>query len=170
MKFKGYSEDYYLRALFHKIKVKDIMSAPLITVEVNDELSTVEGKFVEHGLYYLPVVESNGTLAGLISHKYLYKTQSPRKILGHEELEYDPSRIVDGDSYYNKEALDSFILRNIMYKNPFTLQPEDDLAAVITNMASRNITCIPIVDSKKKAVGIIVYKDIINYINQILLE
>jgi len=157
----------FFKLFLGRTKVKDIMRTPVITVDQDEDCSAVEEKFVRHQIYYLPVVDSEGKLAGLISHKYLYKAQSPRKMFG-EEMSYDPDIIIDGDSFYKKETLDNFILQSIMKKDPFTLGPDNTVAEVVLNMSKRNIGCIPIIHPDRKVVGVITKQTIIDLAAQIL--
>ncbi|MCA9398956.1 MAG: CBS domain-containing protein, partial [Candidatus Omnitrophica bacterium] len=110
-----------------------------------------------------PVVESNKKLVGLLTQKYLYKMRSPRRIIG-EEFEEKMDTIVDGHSYYYKDMLDSYILKNIMYQTPAKALKKDSLSSVIKNMAKSNVGCVTVVDEKDVVCGILTEKDIINYL------
>jgi len=148
--------------IYTKILCSEVMNKNFVTINEDDEFSLAEEKFVVHGIYYLIVLRGR-ELAGLISHKYLYKTQSPRKILG-DGIDYNPNIVIDGDAFYDKETLDSYILEHIMLKDPFTLGPDNTLADVVQAMSKRKIGCIPIIDKKRKVLGIITEKDLIKYI------
>ena len=113
------------------------------------------------------VVDSNNKLVGLISQKYLYKVQSPRKLM-NEEQAYVPGVLVDGDSVYNKEVLDGYILRQVMFKKPFTMSPEHTLAEAVLYMSSRNVSCIPVVDADHVVMGVVTNREIVNFIARIL--
>ena len=166
---KSYPEDFHIRSLLQKVKVKEIMVTRIIKLYEDDELSKAEELIITHGISYLPVVDHNERLVGLLSQKYLYKTQSPRKI-DREEIDYDPGIIIDGHSFYDKETLDSYILRNIMLKDPFTLGPEDPLSKAILEMAKQNLGCICIVKENKKICGIVTYKEVGSLAASILTE
>ena len=157
-----------IKMLFEMTKVKDIMRADVITVYEDDDFSEAEEKFTRYGINYLLVTSRDNQLVGVLSQKYIYKTQSPRKILGHEELDYDPNIIVDGDSFYDKESLDRYILRNIMGKNPFVLFPEDPITEAVFAMDKKNLGCIPIVDANNKVKGILTDKEIVRFLVQFL--
>lgn len=148
---------------FTQAKVRDVMDTKVVTVREDDDFSVAQRKFVENHITHLVIVNNQYQLVGLISQKYIYKTQSPRKIIG-DELEPDPGILLDGDSFYLKETLDSYILRNIMKKNPFVLTPDDSLAEVIINMAKKNLGCIPIVDANRKICGVVTSQEIVQYL------
>ena len=153
-----------LKMALKSIKIRDVMKTPVITIYEDDELSIAEEKFTVHGIAYLPVVDHSNQLVGLVSQKYLYKTQSPRRIIGHEEVDYNPGVIVDGESYYSKDTLDGYILRNIMRKNPLTLKESDSLLDAIQQMHNRVISCIPVIDNSKKIVGIMTIREVLDYL------
>lgn len=153
-----------IKILFETTQVQEIMKTPVITVYEDDDFSEAEEKFIHYGINYVLVVSRQHKFVGLLSQKYIYKTQSPRKILGHEEIDYDPNIIVDGDSFYDKEGLDRYILRNIMSKDPFVMKPEDSVADAVFAMDKKNLGCIPILDQSGKIKGIVTNKEIVSFI------
>lgn len=154
-----------LRNVFENIKAKDVMVSPVVTVFEDDELSVAEQKFVQHGLYYLPVINHNQQIVGLISHKYLYKTQSPRKLLS-DDMIYAPGRIIDGDSFYDEETLNRYILHGMMRRDPPVLGPDAPLSEVMMRMAREKLSCIVIINAKKEVIGIVTNQDIVKYLAQ----
>ncbi len=161
-------EDYYLKVLFEKTKIKDVMTTPVVTIHENDEVSEAQMKFVNNHISHLIVVNTENKLVGIISQKYLYKTQSPRKIIS-EEMDYDPDILFDGDnSFYSKDTLDRFILHSIMSKDPFSLSPEDSLAKGILSMAQKKISCIPIVDQNRRPQGVLSHQEIVIFAAKLL--
>ncbi|MBU4333833.1 MAG: CBS domain-containing protein, partial [Candidatus Omnitrophica bacterium] len=82
------------RMLLNETKVKEVMSAPAKTLEVNLPFSRVEEMFINHHVRHLPIVDSKGILVGIITQKDLYKLVSPRKIV-EKTLSYDGDKILD---------------------------------------------------------------------------
>jgi len=156
-----------LSEIFSQTKIEDVMNNEPIVIKESADLSEVQLKFKNFQLSHLLIVNDAYKLVGLISQKYLYKTQSPRKVLT-DEMEYRPDVILDGDSFYEKETLDSFILRNVMMKSPFTLQPEDSLQDAFSNMAKKNLGCIPVVDKDLRIKGVLTDQAIVRYIASII--
>ena len=172
--FNKPSEKEYIKNVLSRIKTKEIMDTPVPTVFEDDELSDVQQKFITHKTFYLPVLTHNFTLAGLISQKYLYKTHSPRKFVD-PEVKFDPEIvnardiIVDEDSFYFRETLDSYILRNIMHKTPTTLSPDHTVAEALTLMGRKNIGCIIIVDKNQKVQGLLTHKEIVDLFVRLIM-
>ncbi len=160
------NRDAYIVKLIRSTKIRDVMIRDVVTVFENDDFSEVEEKFLKYSLTHIVVINRQGELTGLISQKYLYKTQSPRKIMS-DEIKYNLNVIIDGDSYYSKDMLNGFVLKEMMKKDPFSLHPDDYILTAISNMAERRIGCIPIVDKHKKIKGIITDMDIVKFIGSI---
>jgi len=162
-------ETFYLKKLFENTKTKEIMTTPVETVIETEDLSVVEDTFIKKNVYYLAVLDDEKKFVGLISQKYLYKAHSPRKISG-DNMDYDSQIIIDGDSYYDREKLDQILLYKIMNKNTFTLGPDDTVAMAVTNMAKKNLGCIPIINEKEKILGLLLSHNIIEFSALSLVE
>ena len=128
----------------------------------------VQKNFMDHGLTHICVVDKDEKLVGLISQKYLYKAQSPRKIYG-EGSDLSPELLIDGDSYYDKDVLDSYILRHVMRKNPETLSPEESLDVALSLMSKKKLGFVPIVDDKLKICGSLNDRGIVDYLAKVVL-
>jgi len=152
-----------------KTKVKEVMSKKVIKIYVDEKVSHALELFVQYRVYYLPVVNRKNHLVGMLTHKYLYKTQSPRRIM-NEDVDYNPDFVYDGQSFYSKETLDSYTLSNIMYQEPFTLGPQDSAADAVISMYRKNIGCIPIVRPDRRVCGILTSQDLVHVAARILLD
>jgi CBS domain-containing protein len=153
--------------LFSHVKTKMIMRTPVTTVYETDNFSKAQVKFINDAVSHIMVLNKNDQLVGLLSQKYLYKAHSPRKIIS-PDLQYDPTMIMDGDSFYTKEALDSYILSHVMKKDPFVMGPEDSVVDVVINMKRKNIACIPIVDHNYSVLGVITDREIVKFFGDLL--
>lgn len=152
-----FAEDFYVRALLNKVKLEDIMTAPVITVNVNTPFHEVADKIRQNRVRHLPVVDEKEKLVGLLTERELFKTQSPR-------------RLEDGTWYYDPEALDGFILKNVMIKDPFTMSPNDTAAEAILEMVRLKYACVCIIKEDRVLAGIITYIDFLELAAQIISE
>lgn len=165
---KTYDQDEHLRTLLETAVIRDIMNINPIKIHENEDLVKAQQLFQTHKTSHLVVVNDKNRLVGLISPKYLYKTHSPRKILGEAQYQ-DPNYIIDGDSFYVKDSLDKFILKSIMWDDPVTLEPDNTIAKAILSMHRRKVSCIPIVNPDRQVMGVITNQEIINFITRPLL-
>lgn len=53
---------------YEKLKFKDIMSSPVISVKLDDDLDKAGKLMVEKGFMSLPVVNNSGNFAGLVTY------------------------------------------------------------------------------------------------------
>lgn len=164
----SFDEDVHLKRLLEKASAKDIMNPSPAVIKESADLAEAQIMFQEQKVSHLLVSNNKNILVGIVSPKYLYKTHSPRKILGDVVLS-DPDVILDGDSFYSKESLDKYILKHLMYQDPPSLTPEHTLAQVILRMYHGKVSCLPIVDENKCIVGVITNQEIINFITRPLI-
>jgi acetoin utilization protein AcuB len=144
------------------------MTTHVFSIREDANLSQAVRLFNDQNLTHLPVVDPNNKVVGMLSHMYVYKTQAPRKFV-EGEMTTATDMLVDGDSFYLKETLDRFYLKNVMKKDPLTVHMDESLAVVVHAMANRRIGCIPVVDDLKNLVGIITNQDVINFLAMMLI-
>ena len=143
------------RKLFTDKKLKDIMKTPVISVRETDPFSSVHEKFHDHNIRHLPVVSETNKVVGLMTQRDFYRVHSPRRLL-------------DGEYYYDKETLNTFILKNVMTPNPFTLTPEHSIADCLKAMGDFKYGCVPVVNRFKELVGIVTNTDILKITSDFL--
>ncbi len=132
-------------------KLRDVMVSPVITVKETDDFALVQEKIALYDVRHLPVVNATGSIVGLITQRDLYQIHSQRKL-------------EDGSWYYDKEALNQFLLKNVMLPKPFTLKPTDSLFEAMEATVRFKFGCIPIVDDYKKPFGILTRDTILKYL------
>ncbi len=156
-----------LRRLLENIPIESIMTRPTPTVNENEDLSEVERIFIEQGVSHVCVVNAQNQLTGLISQKYLYKIRSPQKILPGRVLDDSDNIIIDGDSFYDVQTLDGYILRDLMDKNVTTLAPQDSLLKAVQYMTRLKVGCIPIVNEHHKVQGVLKESNIVKMLAEL---
>lgn len=152
-----------IRDLLFDTKSRKIMTARVHSIHEDANLSEAVRLFTEYNLTHLPVVDSNKKVVGLVSHMYIYKTQSPRKFV-EGDMRVAQDMVIDGDSFYLKETLDRYYLKNIMKKDPMLIDQDESLAVAVHAMANQRIGCIPVVDTLRNLVGIITNQDVISFL------
>lgn len=166
---KSYNSLLHIRHLFNNISIRDVMSSSVVTIGEHANLSKAVEKFIRHRITHLIVVDAEKKLVGIITQKYLYKARSPRKII-NDGMTYHPDFLVDGDSVFDKAALDAYSLKKIMKKTPFSLSSDSSIVDAIMNMSQRNLGAIPVVDKKKRVVGIVTEQEIIAFMAQVFSD
>ena len=131
--------------------LNEIMTARVVTVELDDRLSTVKEIFDSRQFHHLLVVGEDGTLRGVISDRDLLRALSPH--LGT----------------MNETARDSASLNKrvhqIMTRKPISLKPDDSVADAVALLLQHRISCLPIVDDDSKPVGIVSWRDVLGAVS-----
>ena len=119
-------------------ETKTIMTTDLIVVKRQTPLSRVVEILVDNNITGLPVVNDDGTLAGIISEKDVL------------------SLVYDSED-------DSAKVEGFMTKDVVSFEQDEDLIAICECLVKNDFRRVPIV-ADGKLVGVISRKDIIKYI------
>ena len=127
------------------MQIKSLMSTNVFTIEMDDTISNVKYIFEEMGFHHLLVVAEE-KLIGVISDRDLLKALSPN---------VDSTAATTHDlATLNKRA------HQIMSRNPICLDDTATVLDAIKLFHENKISCIPIVNTENKAVGIVSWRDI----------
>jgi len=128
------------------MKVSEIMSKNVVTVSLDDTLREVKKIFDSTRFHHLLVVEDD-ELIGVISDRDLLKSISPNVGTLAESA--------DDEATLNKRV------HQIMTRKLITLTDEATISDAVALFNSSHVSCIPIVDDKKEAVGVLSWRDIL---------
>ena len=151
------SEDYYIKVLLKEVKLKEIMTVPVISIDVEKNFKEVAKKFQENKIRHIPVTGGDNKLIGLISLKDLFRIQPP-----HETD--------DGGWVYDEDVLDGIVLKHVMLINPFFMYEDDCMGDAIVKIVENRYGCIPIVNRDMQLQGIVTQEDILMVAAQIFSE
>ncbi|MBM3303323.1 MAG: CBS domain-containing protein, partial [Deltaproteobacteria bacterium] len=125
--------------------VNDWMSAPVITVSLEDNMQKAVELMTENKIGMLPVVEQ-GKLVGIVTNRDL-KQAAPSSVslIDVKQLLYHMARVKMGA---------------IMTKNPVTVRPDFTLEEAAEVLLENNISGCPVLDYEQQLAGIITKNDI----------
>ena len=63
------SEDYYIKVLLKEVKLSEVMSSPVISIDVEENFTEVPENFKKYHIRHLPITGGDNKLVGLISQK-----------------------------------------------------------------------------------------------------
>src|ERR1700685_3755040 len=129
------------------MKLGEIMTSRIVTVELDDSLATVKEIFDSLHFHHLLVIGSDKKLCGVISDRDLLRALSP--YVG------TPSENARDIATLQKHV------HQIMTRRPITLPPEANVADAINLFLNHRVSCIPIVDGSFKPVGIVSWRDVL---------
>lgn len=131
------------------MKIESLMTRNIVSVEMDDSLSVVKEVFENTNFHHLLVVEDS-KLVGIISDRDLWKSISPN---------------LDTIAATNKDfASLNKKVHQIMTRKLITLPVDAAIKEAVDLFNNNTISCIPIVNSVHKPVGILSWRDIMRII------
>ena len=130
------------------MKVKEIMSSPVETLDRNDTLSLAEDLMTMKRIRHLPVLEE-GLLAGIVTQRDLF----------HAGL----STAMGFGSKAQKEFMRTVLVKEVMTEAVISILPEAEVAEAARLMLEKKIGCLPVV-SKGQLVGMISESDLVRLV------
>ncbi len=135
--------------------IDQLMSKSIVSVKMDDTLSHVKTLFEKHKFHHLLVVE-NSKLVGVLSDRDLFKALSPNVGSGLESAK--------DTACLNKRV------HQVMGRGLITLAPNSSLFKAIQVFNEYSVSCIPVVDTKMKPLGILSWRDVFRFIESNQLE
>ncbi len=122
------------------MKVRDIMTADLITVDKDRNLKDVLHMMEEHGVTKVPVVDANGKLLGIVTD----------------------GKIADKLGRAHNKNIQTATLRasSVMEKDIIVAHPDEALDNLLVDVGKPGLTMIPVVQGEK-LVGVVTKSDLL---------
>jgi CBS domain-containing protein len=137
------------------MKVKDVMTRKVATVEPQTPLKDVARLLVERRVSGVPVVEADGTVVGVVSEGDILvkerEQHGPPSLLGHL-LDWDAAERV------KRGATDA---SDAMTAPPVTIRPARPVHEAAALMLDRSVNRLPVVDEHRRLVGIVTRADLV---------
>ncbi|MEW5850066.1 MAG: CBS domain-containing protein [Myxococcota bacterium] len=129
-----------------QLKVKDLMSTSLVTVDARDTVGSAQERMRQAGIHHLPVVRS-GQLVGLITHHDLMHSclQHIERMEGGEECSFQ--RVVE--------------VGEVMVTDVQTVSPDESAARAGCMLRELGIGCLPVTDAGRP-VGMLTRADFLD--------
>lgn len=149
------------------MKVKDLMSKEVLTVEAEENIDEAGKKLREYKISGAPVVEE-GKVVGVLSEEDLLKALEEKEISFFTilpspfEIIELPIRVRLGLDEAIKRAREvaEMKVRDVMSKGAVTISPEENISEAARVIRERNINRLPVVE-EGELVGIITRADLL---------
>jgi len=128
------------------LKVGDVMTRPAVTARADETLGEVTTRMVSHGLKRMPVVDSAGKLAGVISRLDILRQVA--QVHGEIPVQRLPAGVVK-------------TVADIMSHRIPMVNQDDDLETIIEKFSQCDSYRLIVVDSGGKAIGLISDSDVV---------
>ena len=126
--------------------VRDVMTQDVVTLGRNESLRTASDVMSLGRIRHLPIVDDDGSLAGIVSQRDLF----------HSGL----LRALGYGSYAQGKALDALVVKEAMKTDVVTTTPETPLTDAARLMLQRKIGCLIVMEGRKIA-GILTESDFV---------
>ena len=126
--------------------VRDLMTPHVMTLERNETLRTADDVMRLGRIRHLPIVDDDGTLAGIVSQRDLFHSGLV-KALGY-------------GTHARGQALDSLVVKEAMKTDVVTTTPDTDLREAAKLMLERKIGCLVVLEGERIA-GILTESDFV---------
>lgn len=165
--FKTLYEKVYEMArkrILSEYSAKDIMKSPALAIGMDSSLEELVMLLSEHGYSGLPVTDSQGMLAGVVSSKDVltalgFPPTAHSMLLVAESLKQplDLGPKIEGKT-----------VRDIMSAPPVFVTPEASMADIAMIFRQKTINRLPVADASGKLLGIITRENLINSLSRLL--
>ncbi len=129
-----------------RLQVRDVMTRDVVTLDRNERLLVAEDVMRLGRIRHLPIVDDDGSLAGIISQRDLFYSGLVRA-LGY-------------GTHAKQQAMDLLVLKEAMNTAVVTIGPEAPLAEAAKLMMQQKIGCL-VVTEGKSIVGILTETDFV---------
>eukprot|EP00873_Tetraselmis_striata_P013805 jgi/Tetstr1/434069/TSEL_023213.t1 len=120
-------------------------------LDANDTIEDAATLFLKRGFSHAPVVDSNGTLIGILSETDILFTNGGDGLTSIYSEDLDQQKV---NAKVASEAMTAAVI---------TVTPTTRFDEAAHIMLSKKIHCLPVVDEENRVLGIITRKDILRY-------
>lgn len=143
--------------------VKDLMSTNVITVNPTTKVSEVADILHSHGFIGVPVLNTDGTVVGLITEQELFSADSKLYFPGYIKILQETKFVIGGHKElpYAAEQFTRIVAKDIMNQKVFFAHPDMPMEELAAAFVRENQSPIPVTDATNKLLGIISRSDLV---------
>lgn len=128
-------------------KVRDWMTREVHTVGRNDTAFAADALMEMHGVRHVPVLEDDGSLAGIVSRRDVFRT-ALKRLLGYGSRAQD-------------HLLENLAVKEVMTNTVETIGPDAPIEEAARRMLEKRVSSLVVVDGAGKLVGILTDGDFV---------
>lgn len=129
--------------------VRDVMSAPIETISMDDSVDTIRTIFETSRYHHLIVHGDDGSCIGVISDRDLLKNISP--FVGKMGERQEDRTLLKRRAH------------QIMTRQLVAVRPNTALRSAARVMLDHRISCLPVVDQAGHCIGIVTIRDVVRW-------
>lgn len=131
------------------LKVRELMTEKVYSIQPDEDLSRLVELMGDLHIRHVPVVDDEGDVIGLVSHRDLLKSV----LYAADEISYSDMR----------EALQEIPVSDVMIPDVETIEPDASIEEAGNIMIDNKMGCLPVVENDK-LVGILTESDFVKYV------
>lgn len=131
--------------------VRDLMTHDVVTLDRNQPLLAADDLMKLGRIRHIPVVDVDGTLAGIVTQRDLF----------HSGL----MRALGYGTHAQRKTLESLVLKDAMRTEVTTVSPDTELSVAAKLMLDRKIGCLVVVEHGKLT-GILTESDFVRFFTE----
>ena len=130
------------------LKVRDLMTEVVLSVHADDTVEKVYDLMNDRGIRHLTVVDADGDLVGIVSHRDL--------------LRHSPIERAEVPVFLMREILRKTLVEEVMTSEVETAEPDLPLSEAAQVMFENKFGCLPVLEDSK-LVGILTESDFVRF-------
>ncbi len=131
------------------VLVKHIMTTPVIGLFAEQTMPLVEDIMHLKHLRHIPVLDDDGMLAGLVSHRDLLRAQV--------------STLTGLTESQRRARQEDVRVSTIMTRDVWTVTPETLASVAGRTLLDHRFGCLPVIGDERKVVGIVTERDFLRF-------
>ncbi len=138
------------------LRVRDVMTTYPMTIEQSDAAVAAREAMQSARVHHIPVVDGQGRLVGVLSHRDLLQAMV-YAVSAHRE---------EGDEH----PLEAVSIAEVMHREVRTITPQQPLRDAVEVMLREQIGCLPVVSGKEPTtlLGIVTMTDMLHVLERLL--
>ncbi len=129
--------------------VRDIMTTPVHSVDMDDSLLSVKHLFERERCHHVVIMNQHRAF-GVVSDRDILRVLSP--FVGSKMME----RSQDLNTLKKR-------VHQIMSRNVVTIRPDETIAATAEKMLEEKVSCLPVVEDSGAMIGIVTVRDFLRW-------
>lgn len=134
------------------VRAGDIMTTQVVSVKKATPLKDVASTMAKYGVSGVPVVEEDGTIAGVISEKDFFSRMGGEGTKSFMSL---LAACMEGKSGCPADPIKAETAENIMTSPPLTVEVHASLRDITNIFSEKNINRVAVVDKTNRLIGIV---------------
>lgn len=130
------------------LKVRDLMTEVALSVHADDTVEKVYDLMNDRGIRHLTVVDADGDLVGIVSHRDL--------------LRHSPIQRAEVPVFLMREILRRTLVEDVMTSEVETVEPDLALSEAAQVMVENKFGCLPVLEDSR-LVGILTESDFVRF-------